>query len=216
MTDTALPGSLAPARARLDPYEPPPPDSCDALRLVHSITDDHLGIMVEIVCLEREAEAIARSGRAGAVVSRVLVDLCAVRDAAGAVVLDASAPELAVLFESDAPLGVYLSGLLLWTRGVLSAMRGLCVSAAAGHPAWISTRRRLDRAGAMHLSGLADDSLSHVEDLCRGDLLITGDLPTPRVLASLVSFQRVLRDLVTTAEDLARTLRDAFTLTPAE
>jgi len=215
MTDTALPGILAPARARLDPYEPPPPDSCDATRLVHAITDDHLGLMVEIVCLEREAETIARSGWAGALVARVVADLCTVRDAAGAVVLDASAPELGPLFEPDAPLGVYLAGLLLWTRGVLSAMRGLCTSVSAGRPAWIATRRHLDRAGAMHLSGLADDSLSHLEDLCRGDLERTGDALSPFALATLVSFQPVLRNLVKAADELARTVRDSFTLTPA-
>jgi hypothetical protein len=216
MTDGAFPANFAPERRRLDPYEVPPPDSCDAARLVHSITDDHLGIMVEIVCLEREAETLPREGRAGAVVSRVVADLCAVRDAAGAVVLDASAPELAVLFEPDAPLGVYLGGLLLWTRGVLSAMRAMCASVAAGRPAWISTRRRLDRAGAMHLAGLADDSLSHVENICRGAHAESGAHPSPIALESLVSFQRVLRGLMASADELARNLRDSFTVTPAE
>jgi hypothetical protein len=216
MTEGALPGSFASSRRRPDPYEVPPPDSCDAARLLHSITDDHLGIMVELVCLEREAEAILGAGRAGALLSRVVADLCAVRDAAGAVVLDASAPDLAALFEPDAPLGVYLAGLLLWTRAVLMAMRAMCASIALGRPAWLSTRRRIERAGTIHLAGLADDSLSHVEDLCRGTQGVTGSYPNAQALETLVSFQRELRGLVASAEALARTLRGSFTLTPAE
>jgi len=198
--------------ARLDPYEAPPPDSSDAVRFVHAMTDEHLGIMVDIVCLERDVEGARGAGRAGAALGRAVVDLCAIRDAAGAVVLDASLPELGELFQPDAPLGVYLTGLLLWTRGVVWAMRLMAVSVAEGRAAWHPTKRRIDRAGTMHLSGLADDSFSHVEQLCR-DAHAALD---PPAVARLVAFQRGLRRLVTRADELARTLHESFTPRSAE
>jgi hypothetical protein len=194
--------------SRPDPYEPPPPDSTDRARFIHALTDEHLGVMVDIVCLEREAEALVARGRAGAIIGRVAVELCAVRDAAGAVVLDASEPNLSGLFEPDAPLGVYLTGLLMWTRAVVKAVRVMGASMELeprSQPPWLATRQRLDEASGMHLAGLADDSLSHVEQLCR-------DEPANE---DRVMFQRQLRSLVAAAEKLSRTLRESFALTPA-
>jgi hypothetical protein len=194
------------ARFRLDPYDVPPPDSTDAVRFIHRMTDDHLQIMVDIVCLEREKERAGGSGRAGAVLSRVVSDLCAVRDAAGAVVLDASDPDLAGLFQPDAPLAVYVTGLLMWTRAVVHVMRGMCASVADGRPAWQATRRRVGHVGAMHFAGLGDDCLSHVEALCAA---------RPHAVR-LVDFQRALRRLVSSADALGRSLHESFTVTPVE
>jgi hypothetical protein len=190
---------------RIDPYDVPPPDSSDAVRFIHRMTDDHLQIMVDIVCLEREKDGVSGSGRAGAVLSRVVADLCLVRDAAGAVVTDAGDPELSPLFHPDAPLAVYVTGLLWWTSGIVNAMRSFSTSIADGHPAWRDARRRVGRAGAMHLAGLADDSLSHVEAL--------GGAPgSDRV----IRFQRAFRNLTIAADRLGRSLRESFTLTPVE
>jgi hypothetical protein len=165
MTDAVEFGASPPSEharpARLDPYEIPSPDSDSTVRFVHAMTDEHLAIMVDIVCLEREEEAVRAKGRAGAVLARVVSELCAIRDVAGAVVLDASEPNFAALFQPDAPLGVYLAGLLIWIRAVVGAMRVMSTSIAEGRPAFSPTRRRIDKAGAMHLAGLADDSLSH-------------------------------------------------------
>lgn len=185
--------------------EPLPAAARDIHRILEAMTDEHLGVMVDVVGLEREAEGILNAGRAGVVVGRVVRDLCALRDAAGEVVLDASQPTLAPLFERGAPLGVYLTGLLVWSRYVTRAMRFLVRSTRVGQPAWLPTRKRLDAAKATHLVGLADDSLSHVEELCRSE-------PSTE---ELVDFQRELRTLAEAAERLSRTLRESFTLIPA-
>jgi hypothetical protein len=174
-------------------------------RFVDAMTDEHLGVMVEIVGLEREARGVVGAGRAGAVVGRVVRDLCAMRDAAAEVVLDATQSDLGPLFEPGAPVGVYLTGLFMWSRGVARAMRRLVRSTQAGQPAWLPTRRRLDAAKGTYLVGLEDDSLSHAEELCRG--------APPGETA--VSFQRELRALVSAAGRLERTLRESFTVIPA-
>ena len=188
--------------ARLEPH---PAAARDIQRILEAMTDEHLGVMVDVVGLEREAESILDAGRAGVVVGRVVRDLCALRDAAGEVVLDATQPTLAPLFDRGEPLGVYLTGLLIWSRSVTRAMRSLVRSTTGGQPAWLLTRRRLDAAQSTHLVGLADDSLSHVEELCRGE-------PSTQ---ERVDFQRELRTLASAAERLSRTLRESFTLIPA-
>jgi len=185
--------------------EPHSPSRCDADRILDAMADAHLGVMVEVVGLEREATEVPPAGRAGVVVGRVLGDLCALRDVAGGVVLDATQPLLAPLFQRGAPLGVYLTGLLLWSGFVTQAMRELVQGARDGKPPWIATRRSLEVAHRAHLPGLVDDCLSHLEELCRRD-------PST---AALVAFQRDLRALVALADKLGGTLRDCFTLVPS-
>jgi len=136
-----------------------PAGASELERFVDAMMDEHLGVMVEIVGLERESVGVVGAGRAGAVVGRVVFDLCAVRDAAASVVLDATKSDLGPLFEPGAPLGVYLTGLLMWSRGVARAMRRLARSTADGKPAWLPTRRRLDAAKGTYLVGLEDDAL---------------------------------------------------------
>jgi hypothetical protein len=187
--------------ARLEP----PVVASEVARILEAMTDAHLGVMVDIVGLEREAERVLEAGRAGVVVGRVVRDLCALRDAAAEVVLDATQPALLPLFERGAPLGVYLTGLFVWSGSVTRAMRSLVRTTASGQPAWLPTRRRLDAAKATHLAGLVDEVLSHAEELCRAE---------PDA-GELVTFQRELRGLIRTAERLSRTLRESFTLLPA-
>jgi hypothetical protein len=182
-----------------------PAGASELERFVDAMMDEHLGVMVEIVGLERESVGVVGAGRAGAVVGRVVFDLCAVRDAAASVVLDATKSDLGPLFEPGAPLGVYLTGLLMWSRGVARAMRRLARSTADGKPAWLPTRRRLDAAKGTYLVGLEDDALSHVEALCREASSIEAAVP----------FQRELRALVSAALRLDRTLRESFTVIPA-
>jgi hypothetical protein len=185
--------------------EPPLAAGTEVELFIDAMSDAHVGVMVDIVGLEREAESVFGAGRAGAVVHRVVLDLCAMRDAAGSVVLDATQHDLAPLFEPGAPLGVYLTGLLIWSQGVTRAMRRLVRSTAQGGPAWLPTRRRLDAAKATYLAGLGDDALSHVEELCR----------CPGSIDATLAFQRELRALVCSAEKLDRTLRESFTVVPA-
>jgi hypothetical protein len=171
--------------------------------ILDAMADAHVGVMVDIVGLEREATA-PTEGRAGRVVGRVLDDLRALRDAAGGVVADATLAPLAPLFEPGAPAGVYLTGLLLWSGCVAQAMRGLVRGARAGKPPWVATQRSLSAAHQAHLPGLVDDSLSHLEELCRKD----------PAAETLVSFQRDLRALILLADRLGGTLREGFTLVP--
>ena len=146
----------------------PPAVAHDVARVMEAMTDAHLGVMVDIVGLERAA-ATALEGRAGVVVGRVVRDLCALRDAAAGIVIDATQPAVLPLFQRGAPLGVYMTGLLVWSRSVTRAMRRLVRSTQAGQPEWLPTRRRLDAAKATHLAGLVDDVLSHAEELCRAE-----------------------------------------------
>jgi hypothetical protein len=185
--------------------EPPFAAGTEVELFIDAMSDAHVGVMVDIVGLEREAASLLGRGRAGAVVHRVVLDLCAVRDAAGSVVLDATQHGLAPLFEPGAPLGVYLTGLLVWSRAVTRAMSRLVRSTTEGGPAWLPTRRRLDEAKATYFAGLGDDALSHVEELCRA----AGSLD------AALAFQRELRALVRSAENLDRTLRESFTVIPA-
>lgn len=186
--------------ARLEP----PAVASEVARVLEAMTDAHLGVMVDIVGLEREGERVLEAGRAGVVVRRVVRDLCVLRDAAAEVVLDATQPALLPLFERGAPLGVYLTGLLVWSGSVTRAMRSFVQRTALGQPAWLPTRRRLDAASATHLAGLVDEVLSHAEELCRAE-------PDAE---ELVTFQRELRGLIGAAASLSRTLRESFTLIP--
>jgi hypothetical protein len=186
-------------------HEPPFAAGSETELFIDAMTDAHVGVMVDVVGLEREAVSVTGAGRAGFVVHRVVADLCVLREAAGAVVLDATQRDLATLFDPGAPLGVYLTGLLMWSRAVARAMRRLVRSTVEGQPAWLPTRRRLDAAKETYLAGLGDDALSHVEELCR----------LPGSIDATLAFQRELRSLVRAAENLDRTLRESFAVIPA-
>jgi hypothetical protein len=131
--------------------------NANAQDFLDQIGDEQLNLTVELLCLRRAIDELARHPR-GQTLARALTVreamLTRLRDALECLYVRTATRRLHPLFLDDGPLADYLRGLYAWLHAAIRAFDQLVDSIRTGQPDWALLRWRLGEARAFHFPDL--------------------------------------------------------------
>ncbi len=134
----------------------------EARAVLDEISDEQLGLTVDLVCLDRALEDVQFTGapRGTAAVRQTLRDRARdaheLREALAGILGMASDHTFLPLFTLDATLADYLRGVYAWASAAIDGMSELVGGLRQGRPDWALFRFRLEEAKRFHMMDLQE------------------------------------------------------------
>jgi hypothetical protein len=153
----------------------------EARAVLDEVSDEQLGLTVDLVCLDRALEDAHFVGapRGTVVVRQILRDRARdaheLREALAGIFTMASDHTFLPLFTLDATLADYLRGVYAWASAAIDGMSELVGGLRQGRPDWALFRFRLEEAKRFHMMDLQEGVRADLAAL-RGIVGATGQV----------------------------------------
>jgi hypothetical protein len=140
----------------------------DVARSWAKLQDEQLNLMVDVVCLEHAVREVERAApRSSGLLRRWVADLQDLRASVSDVLAERGPGSL---WSPNAPLGVYMTGLFVWSGNVIAVLSELASSLVRRRVDWNEARSHLAAASLTYFDGLEEEIHVELDVLQAGDV----------------------------------------------